>query len=124
MTKTVLIADDNPLIRRAVISTIRQIGGTDYVIKAEADNGVDAVQSFQEHLPDIVLMDLEMPGKDGIECLQEMLKIKPNARIAIISATLDSDRLVDAVALGATATLAKTDLTADSLSEILTQLEP
>jgi two-component system, chemotaxis family, chemotaxis protein CheY len=82
LKRRVLIVDDIPDIRQMLRCLIEQKG---YVIVAEAANGVEAVQQFCEHLPDITIMDIDMPFKTGVQAAREILAHTSGARIIFCS---------------------------------------
>ncbi len=81
-----MIADDSDAIR-LVLKDILSIG--EHEILAEAIDGVEAVNFYQEHPPDLLLLDLAMPKKDGLTVVKEIIKIDPNAKIILITASDD-----------------------------------
>ena len=84
----ILIADDHPLIRTALKAVIN--AEPHMVVISEASDGVEAVEQFFKLLPDIALMDLAMPRKDGLEAIHEILGVYPTARIIVLTNS-DSD---------------------------------
>ncbi|ALC18267.1 MAG TPA: response regulator [Deferrimonas sp.] len=98
MGPKVLIVDD-ALFMRNMLRDIFVKGG--YSIVGEAANGVEAVEKFQEFKPDLVTMDIVMPLKSGIEALQEINLIDPNARVVMCSALGQDALVVEAVEAGA-----------------------
>lgn len=83
MKRKVLIVDDAADIRLMLRYIIER---EDYVIVAEAANGVEAVEKYREHQPDITLMDVEMPMKTGIEAAREITELQRDARIIFCTA--------------------------------------
>jgi len=98
MGPKVLIVDD-ALFMRNMLRDIFVKGG--YSIVGEAANGVEAVEKFQEFKPDLVTMDIVMPLKSGIEALQEINLIDPNACVVMCSALGQDALVVEAVEAGA-----------------------
>lgn len=82
MKKRVLIVDDLPDIRLMLRYIVERRGD---VIVGEAANGVEAVQQYREHLPDITIMDIEMPYKTGVEAAREILAHTNDAHIIFCS---------------------------------------
>ena len=78
----ILVADDSAFSR---LNCEKALKPTGYDI-VEAENGTDAVELFQSSGPDAVLLDITMPGMDGISALKEILEIDLTARVAMISA--------------------------------------
>lgn len=79
----VAIADDHKLFRKGVILSLRQHTNISFII--EAENGDELLTKIAEELPDVVLMDLRMPTKDGIETTKEVSRRYPNIRILILT---------------------------------------
>jgi two-component system, chemotaxis family, chemotaxis protein CheY len=82
MKGRVLIVDDVADIR---IMLRYMMEKEDYVIVAEAANGIEAVEKYREHLPDITIMDIEMPFKTGVEAAREIRALSGDARIIFCS---------------------------------------
>ncbi|MFM2138445.1 MAG: hypothetical protein RJA57_752 [Bacteroidota bacterium] len=79
----VAIADDHKIFRKGVILSLRPYANIKFVL--EADNGDELLKGLTEAAPDVVLMDLRMPGKDGIETTKLLSKQYPNIRILVLS---------------------------------------
>ena len=94
----ILIVDD-AMFMRYTIKKALQNGG--YVNFIEAGDVQDALSSYQEHKPDLVTMDITMPGKSGIEGLQEIMKVDPAARVVMVSAAGQKPKVIEALKLGA-----------------------
>lgn len=84
----VLIADDHPVVRTGLALLIKYEPGMEVV--AEAGDGVQAVQLFRQHQPDVTLMDLRMPGMGGVDAITAILKELPDACIIVLT-TYDGD---------------------------------
>jgi DNA-binding NarL/FixJ family response regulator len=80
---TVGIADDHKIFRKGVILSLRPYTNISFIF--EAENGEDLLEKLQGEQPDIVLLDLRMPGKDGIETTKEISKRFPDIRILILT---------------------------------------
>lgn len=79
----VLSVDDHPLIRDGVNFAIQ--AQPDMLVVAEASNGREAVELFRRHTPDVTLMDLNMPGMNGIEATYKIKEISPRARVLVLT---------------------------------------
>ena len=99
-----LIADDSLLMRKAVE---RSLAEKNFTIVGSAANGEEAVQIFKETLPDLVTLDITMPKMDGIAALVEMKKIKPDAKILMVTSQTDSVSAAEAMEKGAAGFLGK-----------------
>ena len=101
-----LIVDDNSVMRR----TIRRVVGefADEII--ECDDGAKAFSAYEKHLPDWVLMDVEMREKDGLTATREICAIFPNAQIVIVTKHGDAEMREAAVKAGACGFVVKENL--------------
>ncbi|MEY3921246.1 MAG: hypothetical protein RL634_1007 [Bacteroidota bacterium] len=77
------IADDHKIFRKGIILSLRQYTNISFVL--EAENGEDLLSQLKSNQPDLVLLDLRMPGKDGIETTKEISKLYPHIKILIIT---------------------------------------
>ena len=93
-----LIVDDSLIIRRAIERTFNSLAFDE--VRMAAD-GVRALEEFKNFLPDVVTLDITMPHLDGIATLEEMLKIRPEAKIMIVSALADDATAIEALTKGA-----------------------
>jgi len=84
----VLVVDDHPPMRMGLVALIKSQPGMDVV--AEASDGEEAIEVYDDVLPDIVLMDLRMPGMGGVEAILAIRKKHPEARVIVLS-TYDMD---------------------------------
>ena len=108
----VLLVDDHSLLRTGVANIINQ--EPDLEVVAEAANGRDGIDAFLLHRPDVVLMDLRMPGMEGVEAVQQIRAIDPQARVVVLT-TYDADEdIARALQAGAKAYILK-DIAADAL---------
>ncbi|MCX5784456.1 MAG: response regulator [Elusimicrobia bacterium] len=79
----VLIVEDNVLTRYTIKSLLKRLG---HKVVGEAGDFAEAVSCFMESKPDVVFLDLILPGKSGVEILEELRKIDPKPKIVIITA--------------------------------------
>ncbi len=93
----ILIADDNRMELIAISDNLKDYGFN----TIEATSGREAIAVFQKEQPPLVLMDLQMPGMNGIETMQEIKKINPDVPVIIITADGDIPTAVEAIKLGA-----------------------
>jgi two-component system chemotaxis response regulator CheY len=116
---TLLIADDSGIIRRNIENAIGQ--RTDIRIIGQATDGDEALRLFGELLPDVVSLDLVMPGLSGGKCVAPMLQLKPDSRILIVSALADKKTALAAIKQGASGFLGK-PFSAEELNSALDEL--
>jgi NarL family two-component system response regulator LiaR len=112
----ILIADDHPIVRRGLRTLITSEPGLELL--DEATNGVEAVEKARLLRPDVILLDLVMPHKDGLEALIEIKKEDPEARILILTSFAEDDRIFSAVKAGALGYLLK-DTSPEELLEAI-----
>jgi len=113
---TVLLVDDHPLVR-AGLATL--VGTTDdLLIVGEAPGGEQAVTMAGDLEPDVVLMDLSMPGMDGVEATRLILDAHPQIRVVVLTSFADEERVADALAAGAVGYLLKDSDPRDLLGAI------
>ncbi len=96
--KRVLLVDDAPIIR-LMLKDILEFHKFDVV--GEANSGAEAIEQYKILKPDLVTMDIIMPGMDGIEAVKEILAFDPNARIIMVTAIDQREYLMKAIRLGA-----------------------
>ncbi|HEU5468454.1 MAG TPA: response regulator [Steroidobacteraceae bacterium] len=113
-----LIVDDSNIMRRHIE---RSQQFDDLEVVGTAANGVEAVELFRQTDPDLVTMDLTMPQMDGIECIEQLVAMKPSIRILVISALADKATAVEAMEKGANGFLNK-PFTDRQLNEALAEL--
>jgi two-component system response regulator (stage 0 sporulation protein F) len=97
MAYKVLVVDDEPSFRDVLSDFLESKG---YNVR-EAYNGEHALESFKKYSPNVVLMDVRMPGKDGIETLREMKTLDPKVCVIMVSAVRDERVIKQAKAEGA-----------------------
>jgi len=82
-TTRILIADDHPAFRTGLQQMLQ--GVPDLEVVGEADNGTQVVELTQELAPDVVVMDLRMPGVDGIEATRRLQQVAPSAAVIVLT---------------------------------------
>ena len=110
---TVLVVDDQPMFRRAVSSLVRSVIGLQLV--GEASSGEEAVQLAMELVPDLILMDVRLPGIDGTEATRQILARLPLIRVVLVSTYDEADLPLALGECGAVRFLRKQDLDAEAL---------
>ncbi len=114
--KTILIVDDHPLVREGLISILKSAAG--YEVVGQAGNARDANRMVKNLKPDLVLLDLALPDKSGIELSREIRNISPPTRIMIVSMHSKVDYIVKAFQAGATGYMVKESATEKLLQGI------
>lgn len=112
----ILVVDDHPYLRdgvRAVIET-----QPDLEVAGEAENGIEAVEQYRRHLPDVVLMDLQMPGSNGIDAITAIRERWPSARIVVLTTYSGDAQALRALRAGASGYLLKSSLRKELLDTI------
>ena len=109
---TVLLVDDHALLRTGVANIINQ--EADLRVVAEAGNGLEAVQAFEQHRPDVTLLDLRMPVMEGVEVVRQIRGRDPKARVIVLTTYDTDDEITSALKAGAKAYVLK-DISADDL---------
>jgi len=116
----VLIVDDSQLVRRGIKDLFAPGGSWD--VCGEASNGEEALRQAQTLQPDAILLDISMPGTDGLETARLLRKQMPEAKILIMSQHDASLLTAAAIEAGAHGCVDKSRLSADTLPGILSQL--
>ena len=102
---TIVIADDHPLIRAGMASLLQSAGS--FALLGQASDGEQAAELYQRLRPEVLLMDMSMPGCDGIEATQRIRRQHPQARIIILSAHEGDEVVHRAMRAGASGYLLK-----------------
>jgi len=114
----VLAVDDHPLLREGIAAVLQE--EDDIVLAAEASSGEDATAKFRIHRPDVTLMDLQMPGMNGIDAIIEIRREFPNARFIVLTTYQGDVQALRALKAGAAGYLLKSMLRKDLVSTIRT----
>jgi len=94
----VVVADDHPFYRRGLARSLTASGVT---VVAEAPSGAAALQAVRETSPDVVVMDLNMPGVSGLEATRQVLAEAPETRVLVLTVSAQETDIADAIAAGA-----------------------
>ncbi len=113
---TVLVADDHPIIREGIAAVIQ--GEGDMLLIAEAGTGKQAIELFDEHRPDVTLMDLQMPEMDGVAATAAIRAKWSNARIVILTTFRGDAQALRSLHAGASGYLLKSTIRSDLLEAI------
>jgi DNA-binding NarL/FixJ family response regulator len=95
----VLVADDHPVVRSGLVGVLTSLEGFEVV--GVAEDGTAAVRESVLHRPDVVVMDLKMPGTDGFTAIRELARVAPSVRVCVLTMYDDDDSLFAAMRAGA-----------------------
>ena len=98
MAKNILICDDAAFMRMMIKDILTKNG---YNVAGEAENGLKAVEKYNETKPDLVMMDITMPEMDGIQALKKIKETDPNAMVIMCSAMGQQAMVIEAIQSGA-----------------------
>lgn len=98
MSKRIMVVDDSRMIGMQMKNMLE---GTDFEVAAYCRDGEEAVDQYSQVKPDLVTMDIIMPGMDGLEAAQAILEEDPEARIIMVSSLAYDDTFEEAMAIGA-----------------------
>lgn len=115
MAIRVLVADDSSTMRKIILRSLQAVGVPSAV---EAADGEEAVKIFKPGEFDLVLTDWNMPGKSGLEVIQEIRKIDKDVKIMMVTTEAEKSRVMEAIQAGVSDYLVK-PFTADTLREKL-----
>ncbi|HEV8413171.1 MAG TPA: response regulator transcription factor [Bryobacteraceae bacterium] len=101
----VLLVDDHKIMRDGIKAILNR--SNEFRVAGEAENGTDAVQFVRKFRPHLVLMDIGLPGLDGVETTAEILRYQPDCKVVILSMYDDEQSVVSAVRSGARAFILK-----------------
>ena len=101
----VMVVDDHPIMRNGLRDTLEASGRFEVVGLAE--DGDEAVKTVEGLQPQVIVMDVIMPNKDGIDACREIMELLPDTRVLMLTASSEMDAVIEAVAAGATGYLQK-----------------
>jgi len=113
---TVMIVDDHEMVRKGARGYLE--AQPEIEVVAEAESGEEALRLAREHIPDVVLMDLVMPGMDGVEATRKVKDVSPRTQIIILTSFHDDEHIFPALQAGAISYLLK-DVKAQELVEAI-----
>jgi DNA-binding NarL/FixJ family response regulator len=113
---SILLVDDHEVVRKGVRAYLDTIPEFDVI--GESSSGEEAIQMVAEHIPDIVLMDLIMPGMDGIETTRQIKKISPRTQVVVLTSYHEDVHIFPALKAGAIAYILK-DMKMEKLVDVL-----
>ena len=112
----VLLVDDHALLRTGVAQIINQ--EPDLYVVAEAENGAEAITAYEQHQPDVTLLDLRMPVMEGVEAVKQIRARDPRALVIVLTTYDRDDEISQALKAGAKAYVLK-DIAADDLVDCI-----
>jgi len=98
-TISVLLVDDHAVVRQGVRAFLQS--QPDFVVVGEAESGTAAVRLAEEHIPDVVLMDLIMPEMDGVEATRKVKNVSPRTHIVVLTSYHEDEHIFPALQAGA-----------------------
>lgn len=113
---SILIVDDHEVVRKGLRSYLDTL--PNYRVIGEASTGEEAIKIVEEYIPDVVLMDLIMPGMDGVETTRRIKKISPRTQVVVLTSFHEDSHIFPALKAGATSYILK-DMKMEKLVESL-----
>jgi two-component system NarL family response regulator len=115
----ILLADDHPSLRTGLASILN--AQPDISVVAEADSGPDAIAATKSAKPDVIIMDLRMPGGDGIDAIKELVKRDPDVKVLVLTTFDNEEDVFSALEAGARGYILK-DTTREEIIEAVRQV--
>ena len=115
----VMLVDDHPIMRRGLRDVLEESEGFEVV--AQAADGEEAVRTAGESRPDVIVMDVMMPKKDGVEACRDILDLLPETKVLMLTASTEDDAVIEAIAAGASGFVQKysgSDELADAIRKV------
>ncbi len=103
--KKIVIVEDNVTLSKAIREVINNT--SNFKVSEFYHNAEDAIMNFRDDLPDVVIMDIELPGINGIEAIKKLKNIRPSLLVLVITVYEDSETVFNALCVGATGYLTK-----------------
>lgn len=101
----IVIADDHPLVLNGVEQLFRL--ERDFQVVAKCVDGEEALEAVREHEPDVFVVDIRMPRRDGLSVIRELARDKSPTKVVLLTAALDEEEVVDAIRLGVSGVVLK-----------------
>jgi DNA-binding NarL/FixJ family response regulator len=116
MSKRILIADDHDVVRQGVQLVLR--ARPDWDVIGEAENGIDAVSKTKSLKPDLLILDVSMPGKDGLEVIRDLAHARVSSKILVLTMHESKELAVKVQESGASGYVVKTSAARDLVKAI------
>ena len=100
MRMNIVLVDDHEIVRLGLKSLLSRY--PEFKVVAEAGSAKEAVERVLEHKPDVVIMDIRMPGRSGIEATREIMQQRPETKIIMLTSYVEDEMLFEAISAGAT----------------------
>ena len=101
----VMVVDDHPVMRKGIGDVLEASGRFEVV--GQAGDGEEAAETAGELKPDVIVMDVIMPRKDGIDACRDIMELLPDTKVMMLTAATEEDAMIEAIAAGATGYLQK-----------------
>ena len=118
MAKTILIVDDANFMRRILTKIVKDLN---FEVAGTAEDGEEAIAKYKELKPDIVTMDITMPGMDGIEATKKIIEYDQDAKVVVCSAMGQKPMVLEAIEAGAKDFIVK-PIKAEKVTETLDKM--
>jgi len=116
MSVKILLADDHPIVRQGLRTLLQAEAG--FVMVGEASTGLEALQLVERSKPDVLIIDLMMPGMNGLEVLRQVNKLFPNVRVIVLSMHSNEAYVLEALKHGAAGYVLKESNSADLIQAV------
>ena len=113
---TVVLVDDHEVVRQGVRFFLE--AHSDFVVVGEAESGKAAIKLAEEHVPDVVLMDLVMPEMDGVEATRQVKNISPRTQVVVLTSYHEDEHIFPALQAGAISYILK-DIRMEELADVI-----
>lgn len=113
---TILLVDDHAIVRQGVRAFLD--AHAEFTVVGEADSGSAALKLVEEHIPDVVLMDLVMPGMDGVEATRQVKAVSPRSQVVVLTSYHEDEHIFPALQAGALSYTLK-DVDMEELADVV-----
>lgn len=113
---SILVADDHPIVREGIVGLVER--QSDMTVVGQVADGLEAVEAFQRHRPDVTLMDIQMPRLDGVQAIERIRALDPNALVLVLTTYPGDSQALSALKAGASGYLLKSCIRKELLDTI------